>query len=42
KTRLEYPDATLEELGQRLETRITKSAVKYRWTRIEKFIDSAN
>ena len=42
KARLENPDATLEELGLRLETRITKSAVKYRWTRVEKFMENAN
>ncbi|MBQ7576979.1 MAG: DNA-binding protein WhiA [Synergistaceae bacterium] len=37
KARLDYPDATLEELGAKLETHITKSAVKYRWSRIQKF-----
>ena len=35
KARLDYPDATLEELGAKLEIHITKSAVKYRWSRIQ-------
>ena len=34
--RLSQPDATLEELGQNLSDRITKSAVKYRWGKIQK------
>ena len=36
--RLSRPDATLEELGENLKTRITKSAVKYRWEKIHEFI----
>ncbi len=32
--RLEYPDATLEELGRKLTPQIHKSAVKYHWDKI--------
>ena len=36
--RLNQPDATLEELGENLKSRITKSAVKYRWEKIHELI----
>lgn len=36
--RLSQPDATLEELGKNLKSRITKSAVKYRWEKLQEFI----
>jgi DNA-binding protein WhiA len=32
--RLEHPDATLTELGQLLNPPVTKSTVKYRWSRL--------
>ena len=36
--RLNQPDATLDELGKNLKSRITKSAVKYRWEKIHELI----
>ncbi|MBQ9390278.1 MAG: DNA-binding protein WhiA [Synergistaceae bacterium] len=37
--RLKYPDETLEGLGKKLVPQIGKSAVKYRWTKIQKITD---
>ncbi|MBR0203541.1 MAG: DNA-binding protein WhiA [Synergistaceae bacterium] len=36
--RLSQPDATLDELGKKINPPITKSAVKYRWEKIHEFI----
>ena len=36
--RLAYPDESLEGLGEKLKPRIKKSAVKYRWDKIQKLI----
>ena len=39
KLRIKYPDYSLGELGQKLNPKITKSAVKYRWLKIQKLIE---
>ena len=36
--RLAYPDESLEGLGEKLKRKIKKSAVKYRWNKIQKLI----
>ena len=36
--RLAYPDESLEGLGEKLKRKIKKSAVKYRWDKIQKII----
>ncbi len=36
--RLAYPDESLEGLGEKLKRKIKKSAVKYRWDKIQKLI----
>jgi len=41
KTRLEFPEDSLSELGSRLSPPVTKSTVKYRWERLHKFINEA-
>ena len=33
--RLEYPDASLGELGRRLSPPVTKSTVAYRWQEVQ-------
>lgn len=40
--RLRYPELSLEELGEKLTPRINKSAVKYRWVRIQNLIKNFN
>lgn len=37
--RLKYPDCSLGELGEKLSPQIKKSAVKYRWVKIQNLID---
>jgi DNA-binding transcriptional regulator WhiA len=37
--RLEYPSATLTELGQYLEKPVSKSTVKYRWKKLQLIAD---
>ena len=37
--RLEYPDESLGGLGKRLTPKISKATVKYRWAKIQAFID---
>ena len=37
--RMKYPDDTLDELGKKLNPQIKKSAVKYRWKKIQNLID---
>lgn len=37
--RMKYPDYTLEELGEKLERPVKKSAVKYRWDKIRAIIN---
>ena len=41
EARLEHPEESLSELGRRLSPPVTKSTVKYRWTRLCKFISEA-
>lgn len=38
EVRLAYPDESLEGLGEKLKRKIKKSAVKYRWDKIQKLI----
>jgi DNA-binding protein WhiA len=38
EARLEHPEESLSELGKRLTPPVTKSTVKYRWQRLQKFI----
>ena len=38
--RLEYPDASLGELGKRLTHPITKSTVAYRWHKLQAMLDT--
>ena len=40
KMRLDYPDASLEELGSRLNPPVSKSTVNYRWNKIRSLIKS--
>ena len=40
--RLEDPESSLSELGKNLSPHIKKSAVKYRWLSLEKFIERKN
>ena len=42
ETRLEHPEESLSELGRRLSPPVTKSTVKYRWLRLQKFISEAD
>lgn len=37
--RIKFPDDTLEELGEKLNPKIKKSAVKYRWNRIKTILE---
>ena len=39
KLRIKYPDDTLEELGKKLNPQIKKSAVKYRWNKIQSLVE---
>ena len=39
--RTKFPDDTLEELGEKLNPPIKKSAVKYRWDKIKNFLETA-
>lgn len=39
KLRIKYPDISLSELGEKLSPQIKKSAVKYRWKKIQKIIE---
>ena len=41
EARLENPEESLSELGRRLSPPVTKSTVKYRWGRLQKFISDA-
>ncbi|MCL2010153.1 MAG: DNA-binding protein WhiA [Synergistaceae bacterium] len=41
EARLEHPEESLSELGRRLSPPVTKSTVKYRWARLQKFIGEA-
>ena len=41
EARLEHPEESLSELGRRLSPPVTKSTVKYRWGRVQKFISDA-
>lgn len=41
-TRLEYPEASLAELGDALSPSITKSTVKYRWKRLCELVGETN
>ncbi|MBQ3763615.1 MAG: DNA-binding protein WhiA, partial [Synergistaceae bacterium] len=38
--RLNYPEETLEGLGQKANPPVSKSTVKYRWKKLESLIDT--